>query len=127
MALVEDAVYSLLSGFAGGRVHAFRLPRGVTLPAITYMKVSGPRDETQQGPSGLSAARIQVSSWGDNYGDSKLLADSVRLALDGFMGTAADVHIGGIELINETDQFESEPDVYQTIMDFRVKHSEEIA
>lgn len=127
MALVEEAIVTLLSGVAGGRVYAHNLARGVTLPAVTYMKVSGPRDQTMQGPSGLVSARIQVSSWAASYGAAKTLSDSVRQALDGYMGTTDGVRIGGIELVNETDQYESEPNVFQVIMDFRVKHSEVIA
>lgn len=124
MALIEEALTAMLAGLAGGRIFPYRLPRAVALPAITYMKVSAPRDETQQGASGLVMARLQVSSWGDTYDDAKVLSDSVRQALDGFMGEASGIYIGGIECLNETDQTESEPDVYQTILDFRVKYCE---
>lgn len=125
MALVEEALYSLLSGLASGRVYPYRLTaRPNTFPAITYMKVSGPRDETHEGPSGLVPARFQVSSWGQTYDAAKVLSNSVRLALDGFKGTQSGVLIAGIELLNETDQGESEPDTFQTIMDFRVKYTE---
>lgn len=127
MALVEEALVSLLSGLAGGRVFPYRLPRGSTLPAITYMKVSGPRDETHQGPSGLVPARFQVSSWALTYDAVAVLSDSVRLALDGFKGSASGVSIAGIELLNETDQGESEPETFQKILDFRIKYSETVA
>jgi hypothetical protein len=125
MALVEEAIVSLLSGVAGGRSYGYRLPRNVTLPALTYMKVSGPRDQTQEGPSGLVAARVQVSSWGATYGAAKTLSNAVRLALDGYRGTTLDVRIDGIQLLNESDQNEPEPDTYQVIMDFRVMYAEE--
>lgn len=126
MALVEEAIVTLLSAVASGRIYGHNLPRGATLPAVTYMKVSGPRDQTMQGPSGLVSARFQVSSWGTSYGAAKTLSDDVRQALDGYMGTTDGVSIGGIELVNETDQYEAEPNVFQTIMDFRVKHGETI-
>lgn len=125
MALVEEAIQSLVDGLAAGGSHAYRLPRAVTLPAITYMKVSGPRDQTQEGPSGLVMARIQVSSWGQTYASAKTLSDAVRQTLDGFRGIPEGVRIDVVQLINETDQGESEPDVFQTILDFRVMYAEE--
>ena len=127
MALIEEAVRSLLSGLASGRIYPYKLPQGVALPACTYMKVSAPRDHTQQGPSGLVSARIQVSSWGNAYDDAKTLSDAVRQALDGYMGTTDGVYIGGVQLVNETDLSEPEPAIFQTAMDFKVLHGEQIA
>lgn len=125
MALIEEAMVALLSTPASGRVYPYRFPaRPVALPAVTYFKVSGPRDETHQGPSGLVPARFQVSSWANTYDAAKVLSNNIRLALDGFVGSQSGVSIAGIELLNETDQGESEPDLYQVIMDFRVKYTE---
>lgn len=107
------------------RTYGFKLPLNTTLPAITFFKVSAPRDQTQEGPSGLVTARFQVSSWGKTYTDSKQLSRSVRLALDGFRGAFNEVRIDGVELMNEMDGNEPEPNIFQTIMDFRVKYAEE--
>ncbi|HEY8766046.1 MAG TPA: DUF3168 domain-containing protein [Dehalococcoidia bacterium] len=127
MALIEEAIRSLVLSAASGRAYPYKLPQGVTLPACTYYKVSAPRDHTQQGPSGLVSARIQVSSWGTTYDAAKTLSDAVRQALDGYMGTTDGVYIGGVQLVNETDLSEPEPEIFQTAMDFRVMHGEQIA
>jgi hypothetical protein len=130
--MIEEALVALLEGaaavtdIAGERIYPVRLPRGATLPAVTYFLVSGPRDQTQQGPSGLVPARIQVSCWAEGYDAMKSLADAIRLTLDGYRGTTEGVRIGGIELINSQDLFEPEPEIYQRALDFRVKHSETI-
>src|SRR5215207_8759733 len=117
--MIEAAMQILLTPVAE-RTYGFKLPPNTTLPAVTFFKVSGPRDQTQQGPSGLVAARIQVTSWGRDYTASKVLSNEVRLALDGYRGVLEDVRIDGIELINEMDDNEPEPNIFKTIMDFRV-------
>ncbi len=121
--MIETALQSMLVQIEA-RTFAFKLPTNSTLPAITFFKVSAPRDQTQEGPSGLVSARFQVCSWGQKYTDSKTLSQEVRLRLDGFRGEVDDVRIDGIELMNEMDGNEAEPNIFQTIMDFRVKYAE---
>lgn len=122
--MIEQALQKILTEIEP-KTFAFKLPNQATLPAITFFKVSAPRDQTQQGPSGLVSARFQVSSWGINYTAAKTLSQLVRLALDGYRGYLNNVRIDGIELMNEMDGNEAEPNVFQTIMDFRVKYAEE--
>lgn len=124
VALLEAS--ATVEDVAGDRIYPVKLPRGVTLPAITYLTVSAPRDETQQGPSGLVMARVQVSCWGDNYDDSKAVAEAVRRTLDGYRGTSAGTRIDGVRLLNERDDIEAEPGTYQTALDFAVSHAEPI-
>jgi len=122
--MIETAMQTILTAIEA-RTYGFKLPSNTSLPAITFFKVSAPRDQTQQGPSGLVSARMQVTSWGRDYTASKTLSNQVRLALDGYRGALDDVRIDGIELINEIDDNEPEPNIFKTIMDFRVKYSEE--
>lgn len=122
--MIEEALQSILVDVER-RTYGFKLPTDAQLPAITFMKVSAPRDQTQEGPSGLVSARIQVSSWGENYTASKVLSKDVRFALDGYKGALNGVRIDGVELLNEMDGNEAEPNIFQTIMDFRVKYAEE--
>lgn len=123
--MIEAALQAVLSTVEA-KTYAFKLPSGAKLPAITFFKVSGPRDQTQEGPSGLVAARFQVSLWGANYTDAKKLSQKVRFALDGYRNQDINgVRIDGVELMNEMDGNEPEPNVFQTILDFRVKYAEE--
>lgn len=122
--MIEEAMQSILTGVEE-RTFAFKLPTAAKLPSITFFKVSAPRDQTQEGPSGLVSARFQVCSWGTNYTDSKRLSEQVRFALDGYRGELNGCRIDGVELMNEMDGNEAEPNIFQTIMDFRVKYSEE--
>jgi hypothetical protein len=125
--MIEQALESLLAPLAPKKTWGFKLPVNTKPPAITFFAVSGPRDQTQQGPSGLVAARYQITSWGTSYREAKLLSKDVRMALDGYRGSMYDVRIDGIELLNEMDDDDPVPDIFKTVMDFRVKYSEDIS
>jgi hypothetical protein len=121
--MIEEAMQSILTGVTP-LVYAFQMPSNTKPPAITFFKVSAPRDQTQQGPSGLVAARFQVTSWGASYTLAKRLSEQVRFALDGYRGSSNDVRIDGIELLNEMDDNDPEPHLFKAVMDFRVKYAE---
>jgi hypothetical protein len=122
--MIEEAIQKILVGI-NPQTFGYKLPSNIKAPAITFLKVSAPRDQTQEGPSGLVTARVQVSSWGTSYTESKLLSKQVRFALDGLRHVGEGVRIDGIELINEMDLNDPEPNIFQTLMDFRVKYAEE--
>lgn len=106
------------------RIYPMRLPQGVTLPAITYLKVSGVRKHSLTGPAGSASPRMQVSCWGATYGAAKNLASLVRIAIDGYRGTMGAIEVGAILLLNEMDLIDPEPGFYQVILDFEVIHRE---
>lgn len=121
--MIEEAMHTILSG-VNAKCWAFQIPSGTKLPAITFFKVSGPRDYTQEGPSGLVSARFQVTSWGNTYTESKQLSEQVRFALDGYRGSLNDARIDGVMILNEIDDNEPVPSIYKTFMDFRVNYAE---
>jgi hypothetical protein len=76
-----------------GRVYPRKLPQGCTLPALTYLEISGDRWRSHQGPSGVAEGRYQISCWtkearldGTDYLGAKTLADEVITALDCYTG-----------------------------------------
>lgn len=133
MADIEEALYYVLSqdeAIASGiasRVYPMQLPQGVTFPAVTFMKVSAPRDHVQKGPSGLVSSRFQVSAWAQNYSAARQAAALVRLALIGYRGVVASgVRIGGVLMVNERDLEEPDAKLWQRASDFMIFHDEEV-
>ena len=59
---IEAGLYAHLVGSAGvtalvaTRVYPLLVPQDATLPAIAYQRISGPRDHTHDGPSGVTPA-----------------------------------------------------------------------
>lgn len=99
MALVEAAIFSILSNAAGltalvgSRIYPVSMPMGTALPAVTYQRISGPRVHAMGADPGLQYPRIQVSSRSDDAEEVKNVAEEVRLALQNYSGTVAGVVI----------------------------------
>lgn len=94
---------SNVTGLVGARIYPLKAPQDADLPAIAYQKISGPRDETQSGPSGLVEARMQITCLGSTYSEAKSVAEVVRGSIDGFSGTMGSVSVGACHLDNEID------------------------
>ena len=126
--LFEEALPLFLKADAGvkaqvaARVYPLKMPQKVPLPALTYQKVSGPRLQTQQGPS-LANPRIQFSCWGAGYGDAKKTADAVRKALRYFTGGDDFTSTRGLQE-NEVDVFDDDTGFFGVHIDFVFLHGE---
>lgn len=125
-----------VSPLTGNRVYPVALPDGVELPAISLLRVSGPRDLTQNGANGKANPRFQVDVWGDHQSEVKAVSAQIRKALHGFrgvMGGGADaVPVGMVRFVNELDIPEAfDPDeddtrMYHTALDFLIWHDEDV-
>lgn len=108
---------------AGDRIYPTKLPQDPTYPALTYFKVSGPREYDLSGPTGWARARYQIDCWGDDYGDAHSLAAAVRASLSGFNGTLTTLH-ATIKLDNERDDYDEDARKNRVIQDYTVLHKE---
>lgn len=120
-----------------GRVHPIYLPETVTLPAITFRRVSTERARHTGGAAGQASVRFRVVCYGEanreGYKRVCRLARDLRLGLDSFRGSpATGHHIQACTLEDEGD--EEEPTMYadgslgvlhQRVLMVLVKHVEE--
>lgn len=114
--MIEKALVSRLVGAtsAGDRITPLSLERTPVLPALTYQRVSTPRDVSHDGAQGYAGYRVQIVCYakrtndGAGYRLAKQLADEVRLALDGWRGTAAGVTVGMCQIANDRDEQDPE-------------------
>jgi len=128
---IESALRSMIiadetvEGLTGSRVYPGWLPQSVTLPCITYTKVSGERGMNVSAPSGYAHPRFQVDTWATTYAGAKTLANAVRQALNGVTNTTiSGVRIGSIVMLSERDDFETDTEIHRVSMDFSVWHDE---
>lgn len=119
--LEDDAT---VGGIAGDRIYPLKLPQNVTLPAITYSRVSGERGKQLAGLTGYARPTFQFDLWAQSYNSCKLLAKAVRESLDGFQGTMDSETVYRVQILNEIDDFEEDLIVYRTIQDYEVFHQE---
>ena len=109
---VDEVIYSLLhddpavAAIVGVRIYPQELPQEADLPAIVYERTANDHLRSNDGATGIVNATYELTAWGDGFPDARLLADAVRLALDGYSGTVGSVKIGFILLENELDVLE---------------------
>lgn len=119
MSALEPKIYTALSGdsavsaVVSTRIYPMVLPQDVTLPAITYSRISGGQVNSMGGFSNLENPRVQVDVWAATYTAAKTLAALVHTAMGGATTYSA-------ILISDMDLFEDDTKIYRVSMDFSV-------
>ncbi|MCG3133806.1 MAG: hypothetical protein HMLKMBBP_01071 [Planctomycetes bacterium] len=109
-----------VAALAADRVYTEVLPQAAAVPAVVFTEVSGEDDVALDGPTGASARRVQVDSWGRTRADATALGLAVRAALAGHVGAAAGLVVQGCFLVAERWDFDAETSLYRTSQDFDV-------
>lgn len=123
--MIEESLNQWLQAniaLAGTRVYPRSLPQNPTLPALTYLGVSGIPWHTHQGTSGIETARFQISCWAERYLAAKQLADQVILNLDCFTGDMAGTTIQACFKLNEVDLGDEAIGYHQIAVDFLITY-----
>lgn len=138
MAVLEEGLFSYLSTYAGltalisARVYPFRIPQeqAVSLPCMTYQRISTPRHQTHDtsGASDLASPRFQFDAWAETYASAKAITDQIRAALNGKNGTIGSggsaVTIQAALVQEETPELDPETNIYRSRSDFIIWHVE---
>jgi hypothetical protein len=140
MITIEEGIVYQIENFAGltalisTRIYPLRLPVEVTLPAMTYQRISTPREITQDqvnnGSDGgeLAYPRFQFAVYDDGYSDVKAVVKQLRKCLNGFSGTfgtgANTVKVYGVLAENEIDNYDPDTNLYWTTVDYFIYHEE---
>jgi len=85
------------------RLYPMVVPQDVSLPAVAYQRISGPREPVHEGASGLARARMQFTVLGSTYEGGKDVAEALRGSMDGFSGTMGTVAVNAAFLENDVD------------------------
>jgi hypothetical protein len=100
--LVTAPAVARLVGF---QVFPIAVPKGAALPFIVYKRANIIRESALVGPIYQPVVSLQIASWALYYDTARELADEVRLALDGRIGTLSGCTISDIRLVSETDDY----------------------
>lgn len=116
----------LVNNIINGRIHPLQLPQDPSLDALTYQRISGVREESQEGPSGLAHPRLQFDCWSKTYPGAKRLAEALRLTIDGFTGSMNGRRVFRCKVENDLDQKDDFAERYRVTVDVTVWHREEV-
>lgn len=117
-----------LSSLIDDRIFIIKLPQTITIPAITYQRVSNARPQTlDQDETGLSMPRFQFDIYAEDYSTAKSIMIALRNSLLGFrgeFGTLDKIAVQGILFEHEQDDYEPETELYRLTVDYRIMYAE---
>ncbi|CAK0778999.1 conserved hypothetical protein [Gammaproteobacteria bacterium] len=129
--MIEEAIYSLLTGDAGiaavvsTRVYPVTLPQNAVLPAIAFTRISTSRALTHDGSTQIAESSFQISCFHTNVKSAKTLAGLVRAKLHGYKGTVGSDVIQVTEVVDEgPDIWEPDLEEYQIPLEVVFSHKE---
>ena len=118
--MIEEAVYDRLISEVGIDAYPLVLPASVTLPAMTYQRISTVFDYTHDGDALLDRVRFQFDIWAETFAEARQLAGTLRAAWSGYVGQVyenPEIHVSGAFISGERDLREDEPPRYRVSMD----------
>lgn len=115
MALIEQALYSYLSNYAGltalvsTRIYPDVCPQEPTLPYVVFQKIHDQPGYVMGGETGISDAVFQFDAVSTSSLEAKNVAEQLRQALSGFSGVMGGdesaVTVDWLELLSQHDQY----------------------
>ncbi|HAF38069.1 MAG TPA: hypothetical protein DCG72_03710 [Gammaproteobacteria bacterium] len=131
---MEEALVTLLLSDAalvaltGTRINWGRRPQdNSTVPAIALHRITGTRDYTMAGPSGLVESRVQADVYAGTYSAAKLTARALISAINGYDEAVSGVDFQRISVEGERDTNETESGgryLYRCSIDLNIWHDE---
>lgn len=130
--IIEEGIYLLLQQNAD--LVALCTLKGICLnavpenapdPSMCFSTISATPIATNNGPSGLNFRRYQFETFGSTYVKAKQLQTLIRLAIDGFSGTAPNgQRVYNIIRDNELDGYDDVTGEHRTITDYFIHFAE---
>jgi hypothetical protein len=112
--MIQQDLFTALSGVAGGRVFPNIAPGNVQKPYVVYARVSSAPENTLADGASVENTRLQVDCFDTTYAAAVALAEVVKAA----MKNSAITHL----VLLEQDQFEPEANAHRVILDFSIWH-----
>ncbi|NBW19111.1 MAG: DUF3168 domain-containing protein [Caulobacteraceae bacterium] len=119
-----------VSSLVGQRVFPLIAPTGTPLPLVVFQRTNVDRPRSLTGNVGNPVVTLQLTTYGTSYTSVKQIARAVRLAVDNWTGTTANVTIQRTTITGESDGVEMPQDdqmlPYYTVeqtYDFRINEA----
>lgn len=115
-----------LAALVSNRIYPMRLKQDTVLPAITYQRISTPRETSHdQTAKGLSSPRFQIGIYANRQMEVLEIADALRDCLQGYRGEWSGIRIDAVLIVGEMDMEGAEEiGIYNRMVDYRISHEE---
>ena len=128
---IESVIYDRLSGHAGlsalvsTRVYPNVAPQNVTVPFVTYRRVSALRESGYGEDIGIVTSRFQIDMYATTYSGVRAIAEQVRAATQRYRASGTDPEVIDTFIENELETFEAEPALlHHAVTDIRIHYRE---
>lgn len=114
---IETNLYTALTADAdikrivNTRIYPVVMPQDVTLPAVSYQRMSANPLNTLDGYAGMKNAHVVINAWARTYDEAKELSGHIHTAMDSVRTFRA-------VLTNELDGYDPEVSLYVVSQDF---------
>ena len=128
--MIEQAIYSRLSGFAGltalvgDRISHEVTPQDDGYPQVVFNRVSTRRYPAMGSNAGVATSRVQVNIYGATALSAQETAVQVRAALSRWRGTAGGVTVQAIFDEAESTDYDADIQKHRVILDFMASFEE---
>lgn len=112
--MIQEQLFTALSGVAGGRVFPNLAPNDVQKPYLVYLRVASAPENTLADGVPIENTRVQIDCFDTTYAAALTLAEGVKAALRASNLTFV--------LLMEQDQFEFDALLHRVILDFSIWH-----
>lgn len=129
IANIEEAIYSALAGngiltaLVLTRIYPLDVPQEAILPYVVFSKTGGIRHSAMGTDLSLMESRIEVEIWADSLKEARAVADAVRGVMQRWRGTYGGVVVQDSLITAEYDEYSSDDDAYQSVIDFQIFHT----
>ena len=109
------------------RIYPEPLPQpvgGVTLPAITYIRLTSNLRVAHDGDAGLDSPKFQLKVWSATKSQSRLIIRLLRKALSGYSGMMSDLRIQASYVKADRDIYDTDTRLYTPILEVELWHGD---
>ena len=108
------------------QVYATMLPQGVSLPAVSYLRVSTVRESCMGHDATNVMARFQFDCWAGNPTTARLLVGAIRSTLQRYKSSTGTVTIETIFVADQQEipERDIDEDTFRDSLDFMVHYKE---
>lgn len=102
--MIDQDLVSYVAGLAtaaGSRVHLGNAPQNTAFPVIVIRRTGGTTPRTLGGVSLFARANFSINVIAKEYADAYPVANSIKSALHGFVGTLGDTEVQSARVLAE--------------------------
>jgi len=121
--MIKDSIYNFLkndsgvSSLVGTRIYPTFLPQDVTLPAITYTRISATNDLIAH-----RVERFQITAFAKTNKECEMIKEALNSCLNRFKGDLEGLPMKFVSLVGIYEMFEPDTKIHSIMSDYKFNY-----